>query len=71
MSMAKGGGKLPCEMSTPCKAPHPWFKEGNRICCWKFCCPCCAVAYHEGIGGPWVASVCCGYLYTLLCWKPK
>ena len=37
----------------------------------KVCCPCCAVYFHEGAGGPCCLACVFECCYTVLCWKPK
>ena len=44
--------------------------------CMKCCCPACAIGRHQGWDAKCVFTFfaqccCCGWLYTMLCWKPS
>jgi len=54
----------------PAQATMGENKPPPSIVC-KLCCPPCAVYSHQGFGGPVVAACCCGWCFTLFCWKPE
>jgi hypothetical protein len=39
-------------------------------CCFKCCCPICAVVSHEGCGGPAILALFLGCFFTNCCWAP-